>query len=99
MKLTADDVQKIATLARLEIKEEEIARTAEQLSNILSHVQQLNTLKTDSIEPTAHAVLVPTPFRGDEVVIDTAKGDSPKELALANAPDREGNLFKVIKVL
>lgn len=94
MSLTKDDVLKIARLARLELSGEEEERYATQLSAILDYVETLNQLNVEGIEPTAHAVMVPTPFREDEVVSEVML-----EKSLANAPDREETFFKVPKVL
>ena len=94
MKLTRDEVLKIAHLARLELGETEAERFGSQLSAILDHIEKLKEIAIDGIEPTAHAMLVPTPFRKDVVVEDTTR-----ERSLENVPDREGNFFKVPKVL
>lgn len=94
MKLTTEEVQKIADLARLELGPGELKKYGEQLSNILSHIENLKKFQVDTIEPTAHAVEVATPLRKDEIVVNDAR-----ELTLANAPEREGDLFKVAKVL
>lgn len=94
MKFTREEVLKIADLARLELSETEVETYAAQLSSILDYVENLNRLDTKGIGPTAHAVLVPTPFRADEVVQNHTLGKS-----LENAPDREDDFFKVPKVL
>jgi aspartyl-tRNA(Asn)/glutamyl-tRNA(Gln) amidotransferase subunit C len=94
MKLSKEEVLKIANLARLELSEAEVGKYGDQLSAILEYVEMLNKLDVSNIEPTAHAVMVPTPFRADEVVNDTTR-----EKSLANAPDREDTFFKVPKVL
>lgn len=94
MSLSKDEVLKIAKLARLELSPDEVEKYSTQLSAILDYVEKLNTLDVNGIEPTAHAVLVPTPFREDEVV-----QDQTTEKSLANAPDHEGTFFKVPKVL
>lgn len=94
MKLSSQQVLKIADLARLELSIAEVERYAMQLSSILDYVERLKGLDVAGIEPTAHAVLVPTPFREDKAV-----QDETREASLANAPDREGSLFKVPKVL
>ncbi len=94
MKLSKDEVLKIANLARLELAEGEVDRYAMQLSAILDYVEKLNALNLEGIEPTAHAVLVPTPYREDHVV-----EDGTLEKSLSNAPAREGYFFKVPKVL
>jgi aspartyl-tRNA(Asn)/glutamyl-tRNA(Gln) amidotransferase subunit C len=94
MKLSKDEVLKIADLARLELSPAEVETYGDQLSAILDYVEALNKLDVKDIEPTAHAVLVPAPFRADEVVPDAAR-----EKSLANAPDREDTFFKVPKVI
>ncbi len=94
MKLSKDEVLKIANLARLELSPAEVETYGDQLSAILDYVETLNKLDVSNIEPTAHAVMVPTPFRTDETAADTTM-----EKSLANAPDREGTFFKVPKVI
>lgn len=94
MKLTTQEVLKIASLARLEPGPEEVATLQEQLSKILGYVEKLNALDVTGIEPMAHAVEVPTPFREDVV-----RKDTTREASLQNAPDREDDFFKVPKVI
>lgn len=94
MKLSKEEVLKIATLARLELSASEVEKYSHQLSSILEYVEKLNQLNIEGIEPTAHAVLVPTPFREDRVA-----QDETMEKSLQNAPDREETFFKVPKVL
>ena len=94
MKLSPEEVQKIAHLARLELKEGEVEVFSSQLSSILTYIEKLNQLNTEGIEPTAHAMEVPTPFRKDE-----EKQEISKESSLINAPHREGDYFKVPKVI
>jgi aspartyl-tRNA(Asn)/glutamyl-tRNA(Gln) amidotransferase subunit C len=94
MKLSPEEVQKIAHLARLELSDTEVETFSNQLSSILTYIEKLDELDTKGIEPTAHAVEVATPFRKDEVKQEIAKED-----ALKNAPDREGDYFKVPKVI
>jgi aspartyl-tRNA(Asn)/glutamyl-tRNA(Gln) amidotransferase subunit C len=94
MKLSHDEVLKIANLARLELSAAEVETYGDQLSAILDYVEALNKLDVTGIEPTAHAVLVPTPFRADE-----PQPDATIEKSLANAPDREETFFKVPKVI
>lgn len=92
MKLSREEVLKIAHLARLKLTPAEVEKQATQLSAILDYVEKLNRLDLEGIEPTAHAVLVPTPFRSDEVI-----SDGTLDKSLSNAPDREDNFFKVPK--
>jgi len=94
MKLSKEEVLKIANLARLELSPAEVEKYGDQLSAILDYVEALNKLDVSNIEPTAHAVMVPTPFRTDEAV-----PNDTREKSLANAPDREDTFFKVPKVI
>ena len=66
----------------------------EQLGKILEHIRQLDRLDTGGVVPTSHAVEMGTPFREDSV---TPFGE--KEEILKNAPDREGDFFRVPRIL
>ncbi len=57
MKISATDVAYVAGLANLEVAEEEKEELAAQLSRIVDHVELLNTLDTDTVEPTAQVVM------------------------------------------
>lgn len=94
MAFAADRVTYAATLARLKLTDEEIARFAAQLDQILAYVDKLKSLKTESVPPTSHAIPMANVFRHDEVTPSL-----PVEAALANAPEREGSFFKVPRVL
>ena len=94
MGLSPEQVKKIAQLARLELGPAEIEKYKNQLSAILDFVEKLNELDVAGIEPTAHAISVPTPFRQDE-----ARPFSGRDEALQGATDREGPFFRVPKVL
>ncbi|TCL69985.1 aspartyl/glutamyl-tRNA(Asn/Gln) amidotransferase subunit C [Hydrogenispora ethanolica] len=94
MRLTKTEVEHVARLARLELSEAEKEEFTGQLNEILNFVEELNQLDTQGIEPTAHAIPVTNVFRSDRV-----EPSLDPELALANAPDRIDNFFKVPKVL
>jgi aspartyl-tRNA(Asn)/glutamyl-tRNA(Gln) amidotransferase subunit C len=94
MSLSKAEVEHVARLARLELSEAEKEEFTGQLNGILQFVAQLNQLDTAGVEPTAHAIPVSNVFRPDRM---TPSIDP--ELALANAPDRVDNFFKVPKVL
>lgn len=93
-RITREDVERTADLARLSLDEDEIVAMTRELDRILDHADQLQALDTEGIEPTAHAIPLPTPLREDRAVA----GMDP-ELALANAPLREGTAFVVPKVI
>ncbi|BBA71804.1 Asp-tRNA(Asn)/Glu-tRNA(Gln) amidotransferase subunit GatC [Geobacter sulfurreducens] len=94
MKITRTDVEHVATLARLELAEDEKDRFTGQLDAILAYVEKLNELDTDGIIPTSHAVPVENAFREDEVRLSIGV-----ENALANAPDRVEGFFRVPRVI
>ena len=94
MPLTRVEVEHVARLARLELSESEKEQFTGQLNDILGFVETLNKLDTNDIEPTAHAIPVTNVFRPDR------NGTSlDPDLALANAPDRVDDYFKVPKIL
>jgi aspartyl-tRNA(Asn)/glutamyl-tRNA(Gln) amidotransferase subunit C len=88
------DVEHVARLARLALTEAEIERMREQLNGILAYIEKLNELDTSGVEPTAHAVPLLNVMRDD------APGPClPREEALANAPDRAGEFFRVPRII
>ncbi|MFO0803908.1 MAG: Asp-tRNA(Asn)/Glu-tRNA(Gln) amidotransferase subunit GatC [Gemmataceae bacterium] len=90
MPLDADEVRKVARLARLELAEADLARLQPQIAAILDYVNQLQQLPTDGVEPLAHPLPVSNAFRDDEPAPSL-----PVDDALANAPNRLGNYFGV----
>lgn len=88
------DIDRLAVLARIKLTPEEKARFAAQLGDVLAHVEQLNKVNVDSVEPTAHAFPVTNVWRADEPVEGMPVGD-----ALANAPAKRGDQFSVPKVV
>ena len=94
MGLSADEVAKVALLARLRIGPDELETFTGQLSSIVEFVAQLQELPTADVEPLAHGVEVRNVFRDD------VRGPSlPREAALANAPRRNPESFLVPAVL
>ena len=61
------DIKKIALLARLKLTEEEQIRLGRQFEGILQHIDQLNKLDTENVEPTSHVLPLQNVFREDEV--------------------------------
>ena len=94
MAITRDEVAHVARLARLALSPAEADRLGEQLANILGYIKQLDRLDTRDVIPTSHAVEMGTPFRDDAV---RPFGD--KEAILANAPDRDGDFFRVPRII
>ena len=89
-----DDIQHIAKLARLQLAEPEVAAHTEQLGRILAFFDQLKQLDTTDVPLTAHPIPVSNAFREDVV-----RPSLPVDQALANAPHREGDAFRVPKIL
>ena len=67
MSLEKTEIEKIAWLARLALDEDDIPGYARDLSNILDLVEQMNTIKTNDIEPLAHPMEIKARLRPDEV--------------------------------
>jgi len=93
-KLTIEEVEHIAELAKLGLTEEEKRTFQEQLSAILEYFETLQEVDTSAIPPTATVLPLCNVMREDEVCPSL-----PPEVILANAPDREGDAFKVQAVL
>jgi aspartyl-tRNA(Asn)/glutamyl-tRNA(Gln) amidotransferase subunit C len=94
MKITRAEVEHVARLARLELTEEEKDTFTGQMDAILAYVEKLNELDTAGIIPTAHAVPMENAFREDLLVPSIGTDN-----ALANAPDRVEDFFRVPKVI
>lgn len=92
--LLKEDVKKIAGLAKLKLNDEELDRYTRELGNILGFVEKLNELKLDHVEATSHAVSVTNVFRED-----TARKSTIQAKTFSRAPDMEGNLFKVPRII
>ena len=92
--INPDLIRHIATLARIKLGEEEVEPFRQQFVRIIDYFDKLNQLDTEGIEPLTHAVEI------SNVLSDDVTSPSlPTDQALCNAPDQEGNFFKVPKVL
>lgn len=92
------DVRKVATLAHLEITDEEVALYTPQMANIVEYVEQLNELDTENIEPMLGGMTA------EGAATDTRREDLPHESlgqknALKESPSGVGGHFQVPKVL
>jgi aspartyl-tRNA(Asn)/glutamyl-tRNA(Gln) amidotransferase subunit C len=94
MSLSREQVLHIARLARVGVEEDEVERLAHQLSDILDYFERLKSVDTEGVPPTAHTLPLHNVWRDDstEPCLDP-------EAALANAPQREGDLFRVKAIL
>ncbi len=94
MKITKQEVEHVAKLARLELSDQEKDMFTDQLSNILTYVEQMNQLDTKGVEPTSHVLDI------NNVMRDDVPGVSlPREKALANAPDQAAGHYRVPKII
>jgi len=87
-------VRKVAKLSRLELTEAEVEEFTGQLIAILDYVEKMNELNTDNVQPLAHCLPINNRFRED--IVRESLGT---EKTLANAPQRDGEFFKVPKIL
>jgi aspartyl-tRNA(Asn)/glutamyl-tRNA(Gln) amidotransferase subunit C len=94
LKITKEEVEYVAHLARLEFTETEKERFTSQLNDILLYMEKLNRIDTSHVEPLTHATNLSNAFRDD-----AARPSIPYELSLKNAPDERANSFRVPKVI
>lgn len=93
-RIDTEKVRHVALLSRIELTDDEIEAFSRQLADILAHFDKLQELDTEGVEPMAHAVEL------QNVLAEDTPGQSLRpEQALANAPQRDGDFFKVPKVL
>ena len=93
-KIDQQQVRKVAKLSRLDLSDAEVEEFTEQLSAILGYVEKMNELDTEKVEPLAHCLAVHNVFREDVV-----KESLGQEKTLANAPQQDGEFFRVPKIL
>ncbi len=94
MAISREQVERVAELARLGLSDDEIDRFQQQLSQVLDHMQALDTVDTSAIPPTAQVIPLSSVMRDDIV-----QPSLPVEDVLRNAPRREGDFLKVPPVL
>ncbi len=94
MKISLQEVEYVAGLARLKLSEEEKELFTGQLNTILQYMDKLNELDTADVEPTFHVVPHVNAFREDE-----PQRSMEREEVMANAPSRKGDFFRVPRIL
>ncbi len=94
VKITKEQVEHVAKLARLNLTEAEKERLTGEMENIIAFADKLNELDTSGIEPTAHVIPMQNVFREDVV-----KPSFDREKILANAPSQEDGCYKVPKIV
>ena len=85
-----EQVLHVAKLARLRLSDEEIERMSTELSGILDHIEKIEELDLDGVEPTSHVVTLENVLRPDE-----PRPSWPRERVLEAAPDAGDNGFRV----
>ncbi|MDP5276994.1 Asp-tRNA(Asn)/Glu-tRNA(Gln) amidotransferase subunit GatC [Chengkuizengella axinellae] len=94
MSISIKDVEHVAKLARLELKDEEKNQFTKQLNAILQYAEKLNELDTENIEPTTHVLKLTNVMREDET-----RDSLPLEKVFHNAPEEDEGQIKVPAVL
>jgi aspartyl-tRNA(Asn)/glutamyl-tRNA(Gln) amidotransferase subunit C len=94
VKITINEVEYVAKLARLKLSDEEKTLFTQQLDSILLYIDKLNELDTANIPPTSHVLPLENVMRADEV-----KPSYPPDEVLAIAPEREDTFFAVPRVI
>ena len=92
--ISADQVRHIGVLSRIDLTDEQVEMFRKELGSIIGYFDKLQELDTESVEPMVHAVEI------HNVLADDEPGESlSPEQALANAPARDGDFFRVPKVI
>lgn len=94
MKISEEEVKHIASLAKLNLSEEEVQKYSKDLGEIATFVEKLNEVDVTGVEPTAHILNIKNVFRKDEN-ISTFK----REEILKNAPSKEAGCISVPRVV
>ena len=94
MKLTREEVQHIALLARLSLSNDEVEQMRAQLSDILDKFEALRQVDTTGVTPMTHSVPLENVFREDRIVASLSVAE-----VFRNAPLKEDDSFKVKAVL
>lgn len=91
--ITIEDVEHVAKLARLELTQDEKEKFTHQLGDVLAHVEKMNEVDTTGVEPMNHPIDFTNVVREDKKIYENTR-----EELMANAPDVEGDFFKVPKI-
>jgi aspartyl-tRNA(Asn)/glutamyl-tRNA(Gln) amidotransferase subunit C len=93
-RISLEEVEHVARLARLELTPAEKARMQHQLGAILGYVAKLREVDVAGVPPTTHVLPLVNVMREDEV-----RPSYPVEAMLANAPEAAGDFFRVPRIL
>lgn len=94
LKISTEEVKKVALLSRLAFDPAELEDMSESMNSILDYMDELGQYDTEKVEPTVHAVEQYNVMRED-----VPHKSFTNEEALMNAPDKEDGYFKVPKII
>jgi aspartyl-tRNA(Asn)/glutamyl-tRNA(Gln) amidotransferase subunit C len=94
MSVSAEEVRRVAALARLRLSDEEVESMQGQMSRILDYMDKLNEVDTSGVQPMAHVLDLVNVLREDRV-----EQRISREEGLKNAPDTDGTFFRVPRVI
>jgi aspartyl-tRNA(Asn)/glutamyl-tRNA(Gln) amidotransferase subunit C len=94
LKITLDEVLRVAELARLQLSDDEARQMQAQLDSILGYLAELDELDVSDVEPTFHSIPMDAPLRRDVPVPCSDRSE-----ILAEAPESEAGGFAVPLVL
>jgi aspartyl-tRNA(Asn)/glutamyl-tRNA(Gln) amidotransferase subunit C len=93
-RITRQDVEHVARLARLALTEQEVEALTHELGAILDHAAEVSALEIADVPPTAHPLPLVNVLRHDE-----ARPGVPRDEVLAEAPEAEDGRFRVPRIL
>ncbi len=94
MHLKKSDIEQIASLARLELTEEEVGNLTGHINQIMDYFAELQQLNTENVEPTSHVIPIENVFREDK----SRPSLTPDEVT-ANAPEKHDGKFVVPRIV
>jgi len=94
MSISEEQVRHVALLARLALTDEQVASFGDDLNSILGHIDTIQQLDLEGVEPTAHPLETVNSMRADVITPCL-----PRELALKNAPDSDGTAFVIPQIV
>jgi len=94
MKITKDQVEHVAHLARLSLTEEEKERMTKDMEMILEFADQINQFEFEDVNATAHVIPIENVFREDEV-----RPSMDRDILLSNATSKENGCYSVPKIV
>ena len=94
MALSANEVRKVAQLARLELDDEELEKQTCRINSLIEQFEALQTIDVEGVQPTSHSIPLFNVFREDEV-----RPSLRREEVLANAPEARDGCFLVPRII